>query len=150
MAMFIEKIKNLLLLNFDFLYYFKNIFLYSSLFFVLYYLLFLFLFFDDICLFFYYIFFEYIFDLFFFKIFYFNFNLFFISDFDFSANTDGEDLISGVNDGLEIILQEKFYFFDLIIANPYEFLFFFIILNLKKNKLIKSKLKSTLSIFKNK
>jgi hypothetical protein len=37
---------------------------------------------------------------------------FMLFDFDLTTNTDGEDIIAGINDGIEIVLQERFYFFD--------------------------------------
>ena len=42
-------------------------------------------------------------------------------DIDNTTNTDGEDLLSYLNDFTEISLQERGYFFDLILSHPFDF-----------------------------
>lgn len=68
------------------------------------------------------------------------------SDIDISSNTDGEDLIAGVNDLVEISLQERSYFFDSLIANPFEAMILGSVFGLLH--LLAYKIKSPINIFK--
>ena len=52
---------------------------------------------------------------------FFGWKLGFMSDIENTTNTDGEDSIAFMNDGIEIRLQERFYFLDWVLANPFEF-----------------------------
>ena len=73
---------------------------------------------------------------------------YFKTDIDASVNTDGEDLIVYVNDLIEISLSERSLFFDIILANPFEFgliIFTTFFLNLL---FFKGKIKSPISLFK--
>lgn len=71
-------------------------------------------------------------------------------DIDITTNTDGEDLISYVNDFVEISLQERAYFFDWILTSPFEFCFFISFSYILYHVIFKMKIKTPLSVFKNK
>ena len=43
------------------------------------------------------------------------------TDIDTSTNTDGEDLAVYLNDFIEITVSERSIFFDLVLANPFEY-----------------------------
>jgi len=63
-------------------------------------------------------------------------------DIDNTTNTDGEDLLSYLNDFTEISLQERGYYFDLILSHPFEFFlytsFSYIFIKIVTNNKIKT------------
>ena len=71
-------------------------------------------------------------------------------DIDTTTNTDGEDLLSYLNDFTEISLQERSYFFDWILANPFEFVLYSSSLYLFNRFILKKKIKAPSNLFKNK
>ena len=69
-------------------------------------------------------------------------------DIDNTTNTDGEDFLSYLNDFTEISLQERAYFFDWILTNPFEFIFLTSSLFIFNKFLLKKKLRTTSNLFK--
>lgn len=69
-------------------------------------------------------------------------------DVDITTNTDGEDFLSYINDLVEISLQERAYFFDWILSNPFEFMLFTSFSYIFYQIILKKKIKTSGNIFK--
>jgi hypothetical protein len=72
----------------------------------------------------------------------------FKKDLDSTTNTDGEDSLVYLNDFIEITLSERSIFFDVILANPFEYSLFILSSLLIGYFLLNDKIKSPLSLFK--
>ena len=71
-------------------------------------------------------------------------------DIDSTTNTDGEDTLSHLNDFTEISLQERAYFFDWIVSNPFEFLVVSGVSYLFSKLVLSDKIKTPSNLFKKK
>lgn len=69
-------------------------------------------------------------------------------DIDNTTNTDGEDLLSYLNDFTEISLQDRAYFFDWIFTNPFEFMLYSSLSYIFVNLILKGYQRVTISVFK--
>ena len=69
-------------------------------------------------------------------------------DIDNTTNTDGEDLLSYLNDFTEISLQDRAYFFDWIFTNPFEFVLYSSLSYIFVNLILKGFQRVTISVFK--